>query len=134
MGHSCLIGRSASLNGLGSRSKLFPSNCGGRSNGSSSTCWRNRCRRSPTRFRLTIPCREKSPEDRDDAEIVDGAGEIGFFSPGSHYPFGIALASLVPGVGLVFLMWWLIAVGIIGILIACAGLLFEYYTGARRAH
>ena len=48
--------------------------------------------------------------------------------------FGIALASLVPGVGLVFLMWWLIAVGIKGILIACAGLLFEHYTGARRAH
>ncbi len=74
------------------------------------------------------------PEDRDDADIADGAGEIGFFSPGSYYPFGIALASLVAGIGLVFLMWWLIAVGIIGILIASAGLLFEYYTGARRAH
>ncbi len=24
------------------------------------------------------------PEDRDDAEIADGAGEIGFFSPGSY--------------------------------------------------
>ena len=31
-------------------------------------------------------------------------------------------------------MWWLIAVGIIGILIARACLLFEYYTGARSAH
>ncbi|MEV6971657.1 cytochrome c oxidase subunit 4, partial [Hamadaea sp. NPDC051192] len=30
------------------------------------------------------------PEDRDDAEIAEGAGEIGFFSPGSYWPFGIA--------------------------------------------
>ena len=77
---------------------------------------------------------EPRPEDRDDAEISDGAGEIGFFSPGSYYPFGLALATLVAGVGLVFLMWWLIAVGIIGVLIGAAGLLFEYYTGPRKAH
>src|SRR6476620_10818787 len=30
------------------------------------------------------------PEDRHDGEIADGAGEIGFFSPGSYWPFGIA--------------------------------------------
>jgi hypothetical protein len=74
------------------------------------------------------------PEDRDEAEIVDGAGEIGFFSPGSYYPFGIGLACLVAGLGLVYLYWWLVAVGIVGILIGAAGLLFEYYTGARKAH
>ena len=74
------------------------------------------------------------PEDRDDAEIADGAGEVGFFSPGSYYPFGVALACLMTGIGLVYLFWWLIAAGIIAILIATAGLLFEYYTGARRAH
>jgi len=74
------------------------------------------------------------PEDRDDSEIADGAGEIGFFSPGSYYPFGIALAALVAGIGLVYLLWWLIAVGILAVLVACAGLLFEYYTGARKAH
>ena len=28
------------------------------------------------------------PEDREDAEIAEGAGEIGFFSPGSYWPFG----------------------------------------------
>jgi cytochrome c oxidase subunit IV len=74
------------------------------------------------------------PEDRDDAEISDGAGEIGFFSPGSYYPFGIALATLAAGVGLVYLQWWLIAVGMLAVLIGAAGLLFEYYTGARKAH
>lgn len=74
------------------------------------------------------------PEDRDEAEIADGAGEIGFFSPGSYYPFGLALATLVAGIGLVYLQWWLIALGIAAVLTAAAGLLFEYYTGARKAH
>jgi len=77
---------------------------------------------------------EPRPEDRDDAEISDGAGEIGFFSPGSYYPFGVGVATLVAGIGLVYLAWWLIAVGIIGVLVGAAGLLFEYYTGARKAH
>ncbi len=74
------------------------------------------------------------PEDRDDAEIADGAGEIGFFSPGSYYPFGLALAAVVAGIGLVYLYWWLIALGLVAVLVAAAGLLFEYYTGARKAH
>ncbi|MDQ3505543.1 MAG: cytochrome c oxidase subunit 4, partial [Actinomycetota bacterium] len=26
------------------------------------------------------------PEDRQDAEIVEGAGDLGFFSPGSYWP------------------------------------------------
>jgi Cytochrome c oxidase subunit IV len=73
------------------------------------------------------------PEDRKDAEIADGAGEMGFFSPGSYYPFGIALAATVAGLGLVFWMPWLIAVGMTGVLIATGGLLFEYYTGTRRS-
>jgi hypothetical protein len=74
------------------------------------------------------------PEDRDGAEIVEGAGEIGFFSPGSYYPFGIAVATFVAGIGLVFLSWWLIAAGLIAVLFTSAGLLFEYYTGTRKAH
>jgi len=74
------------------------------------------------------------PEDRDNAEIADGAGEIGFFSPGSYWPFGLALACVTTGIGLVYLAWWLIATGIIAVLFATGGLLFEYYTGARKAH
>ena len=74
------------------------------------------------------------PEDRDEGEIADGAGEIGFFSPGSYWPFGLALAAVTTGVGLVYLYWWLIAAGIVAILLAAGGLLFEYYTGARQAH
>jgi hypothetical protein len=75
---------------------------------------------------------ELRPEDRPDAEITEGAGEIGFFSPGSYYPFGIALAATVAGLGVVLWMWWLIVAGVVGLVAASAGLLFEYHTGTRR--
>jgi len=71
------------------------------------------------------------PEDRPDADISEGAGEIGFFSPGSYWPFGLALAAAIAGLGLVFLMWWLIAAGLIMVVFASCGLLFEYYSGTR---
>jgi hypothetical protein len=73
------------------------------------------------------------PEDRPDAEIADGAGEIGFFSPGSYYPFGLAAAAAVSSIGLAMDMWWLFTAGATAILIATGGLVFEYYTGTRRA-
>lgn len=71
------------------------------------------------------------PEDRADAEMAEGAGEIGFFSPGSYWPFGLALAALVAGIGLVYWQLWLLALGIVAVLCTTGGLLFEYYTGAR---
>ena len=75
---------------------------------------------------------EPRPEDRPDAEIADGAGELGFFSPGSYWPFGIAAAAVVASLGLAFAQWWMVAVGIVAVLITTSGLLFEYYTGSRR--
>ncbi len=72
------------------------------------------------------------PEDRADAEMSEGAGEVGFFSPGSYWPFGLALACLVAGIGLVYVQAWLVALGMIAVLLAAGGLLFEYYTGTRR--
>jgi hypothetical protein len=85
-------------------------------------------------FFLVVSTRiDPRPEDRPDAEISDAAGEVGFFSPGSYWPFGMALASLVAGVGLVYFQVWLLLIGIIAVLITTGGLLFEYYTGTRRA-
>ena len=69
------------------------------------------------------------PEDRKDAEIVDGAGELGFFPPYSWWPLwcGATLAVIVYGVALG--EWWLVAIGMgLGIL-ALSGLVFEYYKG-----
>jgi hypothetical protein len=75
---------------------------------------------------------EPRPEDRPDAEISDGAGEVGFFSPGSYWPFGMALAALTAGLGLVFWQVWLVIAGLAAVLATTGGLLFEYYTGTRR--
>jgi hypothetical protein len=71
------------------------------------------------------------PEDREDGEIAEGAGEVGFFSPGSYWPFGLALAASTAGLGLVFWQWWLVALGMIMVIFASCGLLFEYYSGTR---
>ncbi|MBM0238284.1 cytochrome c oxidase subunit 4 [Micromonospora sp. ATA32] len=72
------------------------------------------------------------PEDRADAEIADGAGEVGFFSPGSYWPFGLALAASIAGLGLVFWQFWLLGLGLVALVFGACGLLFEYYTGTRR--
>ena len=71
------------------------------------------------------------PEDRPEADIVEGAGEIGFFSPGSYWPFGLAVFASIGGLGLVFAMWWLLALGLLGVIFSASGLLFEYYSGTR---
>lgn len=73
------------------------------------------------------------PEDRSDAEISDGAGDLGFFSPGSYWPLGIALSASVLAYGLAFRQWWLVVTGVALLLSSVAGLLFEYYIGQRKS-
>jgi hypothetical protein len=74
------------------------------------------------------------PEDREDGEIQEGAGEIGFFSPGSYWPFGIAVAAVIAGLGIAYWQMWLLGIGLIAVVMAASGLLFEYFTGTRREH
>jgi hypothetical protein len=69
------------------------------------------------------------PEDRKDAEIADGAGELGFFSPGSYWPLGLALSAALMGLALAFWYSWLIVIAVFALLITIGGLLFEYYVG-----
>jgi hypothetical protein len=69
------------------------------------------------------------PEDRKDADIADGAGELGFFSPGSYWPFALALSAATMGLALAFWYSWLIVIGGIALLVTIGGLLFEYYVG-----
>jgi hypothetical protein len=73
------------------------------------------------------------PEDSKDAEIADGAGELGFFSPASYWPFGLAFSAALMGLALAFYFPWLIAIAGIALLLTIGGLLFEYYVG-QNAH
>ncbi|HEY4023946.1 MAG TPA: cytochrome c oxidase subunit 4 [Pseudonocardiaceae bacterium] len=72
---------------------------------------------------------EPRPEDNDDAEISDGSGEVGFFSPGSYWPVALAFSAGIGGVALAFWEIWLIVIAIIAILFMVGGLVFEYHIG-----
>ena len=69
------------------------------------------------------------PEDDPDAEISDGAGEMGFFSPGSYWPVGLAGAAALTGVALAFFHAWMVVMSVGVLLIMVAGLVFEYHSG-----
>ncbi|WP_116452453.1 cytochrome c oxidase subunit 4 [Blastococcus litoris] len=69
------------------------------------------------------------PEDRKDADIADGAGELGFFPPASYWPFGLALSAGLMGLALAFWYSWLILIAAAALLITIGGLLFEFYVG-----
>jgi hypothetical protein len=69
------------------------------------------------------------PEDRKDADIADGAGELGFFSPSSYWPFAVALSAGLMGLALAFFHSWLILIAAVALLVTIGGLLFEYYVG-----
>jgi hypothetical protein len=71
------------------------------------------------------------PEDREDAEIAEGAGEVGFFAPHSWWPIALAGSFTITTLGLVFGPF-LIIIGAFALLIAVSGLLFEYYVGINR--
>ena len=73
---------------------------------------------------------EPRPEDREDAEISDGAGEMGFFSPGSYWPIAMAGSVALAGVAMAFFHVWLIVIAGVLILVTVGGLVFEYHTGA----
>ena len=67
------------------------------------------------------------PEDNDHADVADGAGDLGFFSPGSYWPFGMALAAAFTAVATAFLLVWLMIITIGFLLITVCGLMFEYH-------
>jgi hypothetical protein len=69
---------------------------------------------------------EPRPEDRDDSDISDGAGELGFFSPYSWAPLWCALAAATCFLGILF-GWWLFFIGASFAVPAIGSMLFEYY-------
>jgi hypothetical protein len=68
------------------------------------------------------------PEDKQDGEIEEFAGEYGFFSPYSWWPLACAGSAAVVFAGLVF-GWWLVLIGAAMAVIAVNGMVYEYYRG-----
>jgi Cytochrome c oxidase subunit IV len=71
---------------------------------------------------------EPRPEDQLEAEIADGAGDLGFFSPHSWWPLAVAASCALGFLGVVF-GWWLAFVAVPFIAYAVMGFVFEYYRG-----
>lgn len=71
---------------------------------------------------------EPRPEDDPSAEIVDGAGDLGFFAPYSWWPLAAAGAAAFATLGLIF-GWWLLFVSVPFVAYAVTGFVFEYYRG-----
>ncbi len=69
------------------------------------------------------------PEDNNEAEVSDGSGDMGFFSPGSYWPITLALAAALAAVALAFWLVWLLVVAVVLVLINVGGLVFEYHIG-----
>lgn len=80
-----------------------------------------------TYFRFVSRRLETRPEDNPEAEIADGAGDMGFFSPGSYWPIGLGLAAAMSGVSIAYWLPWAIVISGVVLLIMVGGLLFEYH-------
>ena len=85
-----------------------------------------------TFFRFVARRLDTRPEDYEDAEISDGAGELGFYAPHSWWPILIALAFSTAAVGAALWLPWLIAAGVVFVIAAVCGLVFEYYIGPEK--
>jgi hypothetical protein len=69
------------------------------------------------------------PEDRKDAEIADGAGELGFFPPYSWWPLWCGATLAVCVFGIAAGAWWMFIIGCALGALALSGWIFEYYRG-----
>jgi ABC-type glycerol-3-phosphate transport system permease component len=68
------------------------------------------------------------PEDRKEAEVIDGAGELGFFPPYSWWPLWCAATLAVTVLGIIF-GWWHSVVGVGLGSVALTGWVFVFYRG-----
>ena len=73
------------------------------------------------------------PEDNQQGEISDSAGEIGFFSPHSWWPLPVALSICAIGTGLI-IGWWLVLIAVGSLIISVLGLVLEYERPITSAH
>jgi hypothetical protein len=80
-----------------------------------------------TYFRFVSRRLEERPEDNPEAEVSDGAGDVGFFSPGSYWPIGVAGCVALLAISLAFMYFWAVTISVVMLLIAVGGLVFEYH-------
>ena len=80
-----------------------------------------------TYFRFVSRRLEMRPEDNPDAEVSDGAGDMGFFSPGSYWPIGLAAGATMVAVSVAYFMVWALVISVVVLLVMVGGLLFEYH-------
>ncbi|HEX4360640.1 MAG TPA: cytochrome c oxidase subunit 4 [Pseudonocardia sp.] len=80
-----------------------------------------------TYFRFVSRRLETRPEDNPDAEISDGAGDMGFFSPGSYWPIGLAAGAALVGISVAYWLIWALVISGVILVFMVGGLLFEYH-------
>jgi hypothetical protein len=80
---------------------------------------------------LAVTARRIDPRPEDDvnADIAEGAGEYGAFSPWSWWPLPVGLAGAICFLGLA-VGWWVFFIGAAVGVIAVIGWVYEYYRGA----
>jgi len=65
------------------------------------------------------------PEDNLTAQISDGAGDLGFYSPHSWWPLPVALSMCALTLSLV-IGWWLTVISLGALVISIIGMVTEY--------
>ena len=85
-----------------------------------------------TYFRFVARRVEIRPEDFEDAEIEDGAGELGFFSPHSWWPILVAGGAALFAVAFATGNFWLAIYAAAVIMGTAAGMVFEYHVGPEK--
>ena len=73
------------------------------------------------------------PEDNQQGEIADSAGEIGFFSPHSWWPLPVALSASALALGLI-IGWWLVLLALGVLIVSIMGMVLEYERPTTSAH
>ncbi|MEY3755745.1 MAG: hypothetical protein RL356_17, partial [Actinomycetota bacterium] len=73
------------------------------------------------------------PEDNQQGEIADSAGELGFFSPHSWWPLPVGLSIAAIGTGII-IGWWLVLMAVGTLVISIIGLVLEYERPSASVH
>ncbi|GAA1739518.1 cytochrome c oxidase subunit 4 [Isoptericola hypogeus] len=81
---------------------------------------------------LTARRIDPRPEDDEDGEIEQGAGDQGVYAPWSWWPLAIASAAAIAFLGLA-VGWWVLYVGFVLGVIGLVGWVFEFSRG-QHAH